>query len=204
LSSAWSEDITNTAWQTAEMTLTKCLAGVAVVTGAILAACESSSAINAPSAPSGPDASFDSGSPGDSSPATPDSAALEDASQDAAPADPFAGVWLGLQGGETIEISNAAGCTVMKGTVNSVVCDECVGTYVPGDAGAASVVANCKPLAACSVSPPHTNTGTFTRGDGGALTFFYDYGGGTASVEVQPTPGTAGDVCRIVDAGGGD
>jgi hypothetical protein len=186
------------------MTLTKCLAGIALVTGTILAACESSSDNAGTSGGIRPDASFgsDTGGSGDSS--LGDSATPEDAARDAAPGEPFSGVWRGLQAGATIEISNAAGCTLMKGSVNGVVCDECVGTYVVGDAGAAAVVATCQPLAACSVSPPHTNTGTFTHGDGGSLIFFYDYGGGTASVEAQPTAVAPGDVCRIVDAGGGD
>ena len=63
------------------------------------------------------------------------------------------------------------------------------------------MVANCKPLGACSISPPHTNTGTFTRSDAGALTFFYDYGGGSTSVDLQATATAPGDVCPIVDAG---
>jgi hypothetical protein len=183
------------------MTLTKCLAGVALVTGTILAACESSSG-NQPNAAFGPDASFgDSGGARDSSSPV-DSATRADASNDASPeagGDPFSGVWQGMQLGATVEISNAAGCTLMKGSVNGVLCDECIGTYA-ADAGVASVVANCKPLGACSLSPPHTNTGTFTPIDGG-LTFLYDYGGGSTSVDVQTTQGAPGDVCKIVDAG---
>lgn len=181
------------------MTLTKCFAGVALVTGTILAACESSSNNAGPNSVVSPDASFGV----DSSAA--DSATRGDGASEAAPdgaiGDLFEGVWVGLQGAATVEISNAAGCTVMKDTVNGVLCDECVGLYGAEDAGAVSVVANCKPLAACSVSPPHTNTGTFTRGDGGALTFFYDYGFGSTSVDFQPTQTAPGDVCPVVDAG---
>jgi hypothetical protein len=66
------------------------------------------------------------------------------------------------------------------------------------------VVVKCVPLAACSVSPPHTNTGTFTQVAGGGLTYVYDYGGGSATVDVQPTQRAPGDVCRITDAGAGD
>ncbi len=180
------------------MTLAKSLAGVALVTGTILAACEASSG-NQPTAALTPDASFgDSASPGDSSSPV-DSATHADASQEAS-GDPFSGVWQGTQLGATVEISNAAGCTLMKGSVNGVLCDECVGTYA-ADAGVASVVANCKPVGGCSISPPHTNTGTFTPIDGG-LTFLYDYGGGSTSVDVQTTQGAPGDVCKIVDAGG--
>ena len=180
--------------------------GVALVAGTISAACVSSSPNNVgPDGGSAADASLpdtaspDSGAVGDSSPDT----SLPDTSfPDAAAADPFEGVWAGVQLGATIEISNAAGCSLFRGLVNGVVCDECVGTYAT-DGGPAAVSATCKPLAACSVSPPHTNTGTFTRVDGG-LSYFYNFGGGTTTVDVQATARAPGDVCRIVDAGGGD
>jgi hypothetical protein len=186
--------------------LSRCFAGLALVTAATLAACESSSS-NAPTATFGSDASFgDSATPGDAERADAATAAdaAADSARDSAAGDPFEGVWVGIQSGATIEISNAAGCTVLRGSVGGTLCDECVGTYVAGDGGVASTVAKCLPVGACSVSPAHTNTGTYTPVDGGALSYFYDYGFGTASVDVQRTASPPGDVCRIVDAGGGD
>jgi len=173
-------------------------AALVLVTGSILAACESSSSSNGNGL-----GSFDAGGGFDAARAdavTPADGSLPDSTAAA----PFEGVWQGMQNGAIVEVANAAGCTRITGSVNGTVCDECVGTYVVGDAGTAAVVARCQPLAACSVSPPHTNTGTFTQVAGGALTYFYDYGGGTASVDVQPTQRAPGDVCRIIDAGAGD
>jgi hypothetical protein len=190
-------------------------AGVALVAGAMAAACVSSSSNDnaGPDAGIHADASFpDSGGNGDASPvdangfgeaSPPDSAVPGDAAPpDSAVADPFQGVWQGLQTGATVEISNAAGCSIFKDSVGGVTCDECVGNYVAGDAGSAAVVVKCRPLGACSVSPVHTDTGTFTFVDGGALLFAYDFGGGASSVETQLTPRAPGDVCGIIDAGG--
>ena len=180
------------------------LAAVALVAGPLVAACVSSSSNVGPAAGSQGDAApADSGARGDASLA--DSAVPGDGSAPGSDAgDPFEGVWEGVQIGATVEISNAAGCAFFKSTVGNTVCDECVGNYVVRDGGAASVVAKCVPRAACSVSPPHTDTGTFTITDGGALSFVYDYGGGTTSVEAQRTLRAPGDVCGLVDAGGHD
>lgn len=165
-----------------------------LVTGSALAACESSSSSGRENGTLEAGAGFDA-SRGDS--AVPQ----DGAGPDSATAPPFEGVWEGLQSGATVEVSNAGGCSRITSSVNGTVCDECVGTYAGGDAGAASVVVKCQPLGACSVSPPHTNTGTFTQVAGGALRYFYDYGGGTATLDVQPTQRAPGDVCRIIDAG---
>ena len=164
-----------------------------IATGSFVAACESSSNSESTTidAGSGFDAGFaDSSNPFDaavvdSSPTTP----------------PFEGVWQGTQGPATVEVSNADGCSRITGSVDGTICDECLGTYTVGDAGVARAVVTCKPLGPCSISPAHTNTGTFTKGDGGALTYLYDYGGGTATVVVEPTPRAPGNVCQIVDAG---
>ena len=177
---------------------------VALVAGPLVAACVSSSSNVGPGAGNEGDAALaDTGSRGDASLA--DSAVDEDGSAPASDGgDPFEGVWQGVQLGATVEVSNAAGCAFLKSTVGNAVCDECVGRYVAGDGGSASVVAKCQPRGACSVSPPHTDTGTFTITGSGALSFVYDYGGGTASFEGQRTQRSGGDVCDRVDAGAHD
>ena len=164
--------------------------GLLVAIGSAVAACASSSD------PSG-GGTFDAGSGGGFDGASADSGSHADA----AAAGPFEGVWQGTQSGATIEIANAAGCSVITTSVGGTVCDECVGTYGADDAGVASATVMCTPQAACSVSPAHTSAGTFTR-SGTTLTFFYDFGGGTATVEAQLTQETPPDVCKVVDAGG--
>jgi hypothetical protein len=181
----------------AEALARTCLALVALLAGPLVCACVSSSSNVGPAAGSDRDAAVaDSGPRGDAS--------LADAAPGSDGGDPFEGVWEGVQLGATVEIANAAGCALFKSTVGGTVCDECTGNYVAGDGGSASVVAKCVQRGACSVSPPHTDTGTFTLTDGGALSFVYDYGGGTASFEGQRTQRSAGDVCDLVDAGAGD
>jgi hypothetical protein len=173
------------------------LAFVALVTGPLVAACVSSSSNVGPAAGSEGDAALaDSGARGD--------APRTDAAPGADGGDPFEGVWQGGQLGATVEVANAAGCALFKSTVDGAVCDECTGHYVAGDGGTASVVARCVPRGACSVSPPHTDTGIFAITDGGALSFVYDYGGGTASFEGRRTQRSGGDVCDLVDAGAAD
>lgn len=168
------------------------LAAVAVAMGPLIAACVGDPSNPAPAnVGGGRDASVS-----DAAAPTTDAATV-----DAHAVDPFEGVWVGSQLGASVEISTAAGCARFLGSVDGSVCDECQGTYALGDAGTAHVVAKCAPRGACSVSPPHTNTGTFSLLDGGALSFVYDFGGGTSSVEAQPTPRTPGDVCGAADAG---
>ena len=170
-----------------------CFAGLVLVTGSILAACESSSSS------SGENGSFEAGPGFDAPRGELEASAAADASTPS-----LEGVWEGPQNGATVELLNAGGCTLIRNVINGTVCDECAGTYVVSSATTASTVVKCQPIAACSVSPPHTNKGTFTRGDGGALTYFYDYGFGTATLVVEPTQRAPGDVCRLIDAGASD
>jgi hypothetical protein len=118
----------------------------------------------------------------------------------AAVADPFAGVWTGLQGGETFTFTNNAGCSTWTGSVGEMICDLCVGTYVQTDAGVASATLQCRPVGACSVSAAHTDTGPYTL-SGCSLTYDYNFGGGSASFMATRLSDTTADVCGQVDGG---
>ena len=115
-------------------------------------------------------------------------------------ADPFAGVWTGLQGNETFTFTNNAGCSSWTGSSGGTICDLCVGTYVQTDAGVASATLECRPVGACSVSPAHTDTGPYKL-SGCSITYDYNFGSGSASFVATRVSDTTVNVCSQIDGG---
>jgi hypothetical protein len=115
-------------------------------------------------------------------------------------ADPFAGVWTGLQGNETFTFTNNGGCSSWTGSSGSTLCDICTGTYVQTDAGVATAVLHCRPVGACSVSAAHMDTGPYKL-SGCSITYDYDYGGGMNSFTAMRVADTTVNVCAQLDGG---
>lgn len=101
---------------------------------------------------------------------------------DAGALDWFAGVWSGVQFGETYVVTNRSGCSRWEGSVNGVVCDSCIGAYGVTDATTGALTLDCMPVSGCSASPVHMDVGTIARS---GCTFVYDY------QYTGPSPGTA-------------
>jgi hypothetical protein len=114
--------------------------------------------------------------------------------------DPFAGVWSGVQGNESYAFTNSGGCSSWTGSIEGMVCDVCTGTYTLTGAATASATLYCRPTGSCSVSPVHTDIGTFTL-SGCSITYDYNYGGGSSTVSATRTAETTMNVCPPPDAG---
>ena len=112
-------------------------------------------------------------------------------------ADPLAGVWRGVRGSVTYTLTNSGGCSTWTGVQNGTACAVCSGTYaVTGPTTGTSTV-SCG--AGCG-GAAHTDTGTLTL-SGCAVTYSYDFGGGSSSWSGSRVADATGNVCAQAEAG---